>query len=753
MDDIARLQIRVESLEAEVAGRRLNNLSRSARKTEKATAGMTKSFVLLAAKLAIVTAGIASITKLISVTREFDVLNTQLVTATGSAENAKIAFAAIQDFAAETPYDLQQVTAAFISLVNRGFTPSIEAMTAYGDMASATGFELSQMILAIGGAVTGEYEALKKFGVTTKKQGDQVTFTFRGISETVGNTTKEIEQYFQRLSNQNFAGGMKRLSETLHGLFSNIGDEWDKLWLNISQQGPGDLFYQMGEEVLAGLEYLNEVISSGAVTQEFELWGDRLQWVGERAEDTYSILAGIFNDITADVEDTADSSENAMDGFFDYLPEKAEMVIDQMTAIFQGFVDTAVLVAQDIKSAFIIELDALLDYASAFGRAFMSNLNPFARDLSIYELLGEAYDKAGKSHVARITTFDETLAGIESRTDAAVLKSAEKFEADKEWIEAVRAFNQEIRDEESADRDAARRERADAMRGFYRGAEGRSGSAGGSAGKAAKKTSDAKEKARKRDFERLVDYLRTEEEALQASYEKRKQIILDNTKEGSEQQIDLMKRLNDKYTEELEGLTTSWEDIWDSAIDSFAAGFARGIIDQIDNANASFSDFVKSFVKGIAQMALEMQIKKLLLSFDFFGGASGGVISGGAVKPIAMGAVVDNSNILPFASGGIVNSPTLFPLNSGIGLMGEAGAEAIVPLERHKGKLGVGASPVNINTTIHNNANVKVSEKTSRDQNGTINQDFFIEVIEGAVASGKLDNTMATNYGMQRRGY
>ena len=36
----------------------------------------------------------------------------------------------------------------------------------------------------------------------------------------------------------------------------------------------------------------------------------------------------------------------------------------------------------------------------------------------------------------------------------------------------------------------------------------------------------------------------------------------------------------------------------------------------------------------------------------------------------------------PFANGGIVNSPTLFPLRGGAGLMGEAGAEAIMPLAR-----------------------------------------------------------------------
>lgn len=46
--------------------------------------------------------------------------------------------------------------------------------------------------------------------------------------------------------------------------------------------------------------------------------------------------------------------------------------------------------------------------------------------------------------------------------------------------------------------------------------------------------------------------------------------------------------------------------------------------------------------------------------------------------------------ILKFAMGGVVNTPTMFPTSAGMGLMGEAGAEAIMPLSRtRKGALGV----------------------------------------------------------------
>ena len=67
----------------------------------------------------------------------------------------------------------------------------------------------------------------------------------------------------------------------------------------------------------------------------------------------------------------------------------------------------------------------------------------------------------------------------------------------------------------------------------------------------------------------------------------------------------------------------------------------------------------------------------------------------------AKGNVFSKNRIVPYAKGGIVNRPTLFPFAKGIGLMAEAGPEAIVPLKRGRdGKLGIagggGSTVVNV---------------------------------------------------------
>jgi phage-related minor tail protein len=62
----------------------------------------------------------------------------------------------------------------------------------------------------------------------------------------------------------------------------------------------------------------------------------------------------------------------------------------------------------------------------------------------------------------------------------------------------------------------------------------------------------------------------------------------------------------------------------------------------------------------------------------------------GGVLPFARGAAFGAGRVAAFARGGIVDGPTQFPMRGGVGLMGEAGPEAIMPLTRGSdGKLGV----------------------------------------------------------------
>ena len=84
----------------------------------------------------------------------------------------------------------------------------------------------------------------------------------------------------------------------------------------------------------------------------------------------------------------------------------------------------------------------------------------------------------------------------------------------------------------------------------------------------------------------------------------------------------------------------------------------------------------------------------------------------------ARGGVFSSGRVTPFANGGVVSTPTYFPMRGSTGLMGEAGAEAILPLRRGPdGRLGVAAggegasSPhVTLNVTTPDAASFRRSE-------------------------------------------
>lgn len=75
----------------------------------------------------------------------------------------------------------------------------------------------------------------------------------------------------------------------------------------------------------------------------------------------------------------------------------------------------------------------------------------------------------------------------------------------------------------------------------------------------------------------------------------------------------------------------------------------------------------------------------------------------GGLSPFAKGAAFSSGRVAAFARGGVVDGPTHFPMRGGVGLMGEAGPEAIMPLARGAdGRLGVrGGGGGAVSVTMH----------------------------------------------------
>tara|TARA_R100000315_G_C5196580_1_gene115145 strand:- start:350 stop:946 length:597 start_codon:yes stop_codon:yes gene_type:complete len=120
-------------------------------------------------------------------------------------------------------------------------------------------------------------------------------------------------------------------------------------------------------------------------------------------------------------------------------------------------------------------------------------------------------------------------------------------------------------------------------------------------------------------------------------------------------------------------------------------GMEDALVDFVMTGTLSFKKLANSIIADMARIAIQQSITKPLAGFlgGLFGNADGNAFVDGKVQK--------------YAYGGIVNKPTLFPMANGMGLMGEAGAEAIMPLKRGRnGKLGVQATGGSIGNIVVN---------------------------------------------------
>jgi len=120
-------------------------------------------------------------------------------------------------------------------------------------------------------------------------------------------------------------------------------------------------------------------------------------------------------------------------------------------------------------------------------------------------------------------------------------------------------------------------------------------------------------------------------------------------------------------------------------------GMSRGLrkaFDAVIFDGAKLSDALTGLAQSISQTVYATAMKPVT---DHFGSLLAQGI--GAIVPFANGGAFAQGKVMPFAKGGVISGATSFPMRGGLGLMGEAGPEAVMPLSRGPdGKLGVRAS-------------------------------------------------------------
>lgn len=265
------------------------SLERMGNEGDKLQTRFTAMAAAISAALSSIAVG-ALVSKIIDAQRQFDVLFASLKTMTGGAEQAGAAWERLVDFAAKTPYSLEQAVQGFVKLKALGLDPSERSMTSFGNTASAMGKDLMQMVEAVADATTGEFERLKEFGIKSKAEGDKVTFTFQNVKTTVQNNALAINEYLTKIGENQFAGAMSERMKTLDGDIAGLSDSMQALYLSVSQSGFGDVVAASVQMATKAVQELTASIKQGELTEYF----DRLKPVIVAAEYAAVSLAAVI---------------------------------------------------------------------------------------------------------------------------------------------------------------------------------------------------------------------------------------------------------------------------------------------------------------------------------------------------------------------------------------------------------------------------------------------------------------------------
>ena len=243
----------------------LANVNKSLERSNKTA----KASVLTFGNLAKVFAAIGFVRlggAVVNTSRTFEDLGATMKAITGDAQGAAKSMDLVRKFTSGTTFQLENVSSAFITLLNAGITPTSDTLTDFGNLAAAFGKDITQIAQATFNATTGETEMLKQFGIKAKLEGDKISMIFREQETVIGRNSTEIVQYLRNIAQENFATALEERANTVSGVFSNLGDASSELMNAIGEGGLNSILIEVGRGMLNNAEeakILGQAIGEG----------------------------------------------------------------------------------------------------------------------------------------------------------------------------------------------------------------------------------------------------------------------------------------------------------------------------------------------------------------------------------------------------------------------------------------------------------------------------------------------------------
>lgn len=281
--------------------------------------GLASQFGQFAVGLVGAVASIATVRAAIAKMDEFEQLDIQLQAVTGSAEAGEQAFAWVKDFAAKTPFDVQQVAQAFVMLKNNGLDPMDGTLASISDTAAKYTQGSDGMIRVIG-QLTQAYGKGKIQAEDMNILAEQGVPVWAALAGAMGKSEEEVRQLsttgrlgkdavkalieeLGRMSDGQAAAKMQSLT----GLWSNFVDSISNAVDTLRRAGGLDPL----KAALSGVnEALDALKTSGALDAFMGKLGETLGVAGG----VFTQLMGLASDVLGAIGEAWDGLTSAVGG-------------------------------------------------------------------------------------------------------------------------------------------------------------------------------------------------------------------------------------------------------------------------------------------------------------------------------------------------------------------------------------------------------------------------------------------------------
>lgn len=176
--------------------------------------------------------------QIIEVTSEFQRFEAVLTNTLGSNSAANKALDGIKEFAKTTPFQVEEITAAYVRWANMGLDPTIDRMKKIGDVAASTGAGFEQTAEAFKDLMVGQTKRIEEVGISAQQANGKIQLSFKGLNLEIEKNAQGVQKALDVYSQMNgVLGTQDQISKTLGGQISMLKDSWTLL---LSEIGAGN---------------------------------------------------------------------------------------------------------------------------------------------------------------------------------------------------------------------------------------------------------------------------------------------------------------------------------------------------------------------------------------------------------------------------------------------------------------------------------------------------------------------------------